>query len=237
MIPEDPLFWSFPVATWLVSTFSFLVFALPLTLLAWLDPPSLRHRRIQGDRGKPASWVLPGLGHWARNNAVMGVVTIGAWPLLRLSGIHEGPLPAWWVVLGSVICFVYLDDALYYVMHRTLHHKRLYKHVHAVHHRVTTPWAAAGLYMHPVEYALTGALTLVGPLLFGSHVLTLWIWVAFRQWIAAEGHCGYRIPLNPSHLFPGYQGNDFHDRHHARFVGNYSGFLGYIDTWLGTRSD
>ena len=78
MLPEDPLFWSFPAMTWLVSSLSFLVFALPLTLLAWLDPPSLRHRRIQGSRGKPQSWVLPGLGHWARNNAAVGVVTLEA---------------------------------------------------------------------------------------------------------------------------------------------------------------
>ncbi|MCO4745833.1 MAG: sterol desaturase family protein [Proteobacteria bacterium] len=233
---DDPLFWSFPVAAWLVSTFAFPVFAIPLTLLAWMDPPSLRHRRIQGSRGKPQRWIVPGIGHWARNNAIMGVVTLAAWPLLRLSGVHDGPLDPWWQIAASVVFFVYLDDALYYVMHRTLHHPRLYKHVHAVHHRVTTPWAGSGLYMHPIEYCLTGALVLVGPLLLGSHVVTLCIWVGIRQWIAAEGHCGYRIPLNPSHLFPGYSGNDFHDAHHAKFTGNYSGFLGYIDRWLGTNS-
>ncbi|TNE91235.1 MAG: sterol desaturase family protein [Deltaproteobacteria bacterium] len=230
------MFWAFPVTAWLVSTLSFALFATPLTLLAWRDPPALRHRRIQGSRGKPEKWIVPGIAHWARNNLVMGVVTLAAWPLLRLSSIHLGPTPPVWEVLASLVFFVYLDDALYYGMHRTLHHPRLYKHVHAVHHKVTTPWAWAGLYMHPIEYTLTGILTLVGPLLLGSHVITLWIWVAMRQWIAAEGHCGYRLPYNPAHLFPGYGGNDFHDAHHAKFTGNYSGFLGYLDGWLGTYS-
>lgn len=231
---DDPLFWAFPVGTWLVSTFAFALFATPLTLLAWLDPEVLRHRRIQGTRGSPARWVLPGVLHWLRNNLVLGLVTLVAWPLLAATGVHLGPAPRVSTVLASIVFFVYLDDALYYGMHRALHHPRIYRRIHATHHRVTTPWAWAGLVMHPVEYTLTGLLTLIGPVLLGSHVVTVWVWVAMRQWIAAEGHCGYRLPLNPSHLFPGYSGNDFHDLHHARFRGNYSGFLGYVDRLVGT---
>jgi 4-alpha-methyl-delta7-sterol-4alpha-methyl oxidase len=231
---DTPLFWAFPVGTWLVSAVAFAVFATPLTLLAWLDPRALRHRRIQGERGKPGRWVLPGILHWLRNNLILGIITVAAWPLLAMTAVHVGPAPAVLEVIASVLFFIYLDDALYYVMHRTLHRPALYRRIHATHHQVTTPWAWAGLVMHPVEYVLTGLLTLVGPILLGSHVVTVWVWVAVRQWVAAEGHCGYRLPLNPSHALPGYVGNQFHDLHHAKFTGNYSGFLGYLDRRLDT---
>lgn len=229
-------FWLIPVASSALSIAAFALFAVPMTWVALRDPPALSDRRIQGARGQPAKWILPSVQRWLVNNALMTALVLLAWPLLERTGLHGGPLPALHVLALQFILCVYLDDALYYVLHRTLHHPVLYPHIHAVHHRVTTPWAISGHYMHPVEFVLTGSLVLVGPLLLGSHVAVLWAVVVFRQWIAAEGHCGYRIPANPSHLFPGYGGNRFHDFHHSRFHGNYSGFLGWIDVALGTCS-
>ena len=49
--------------------------------------------------------------------------------------------------------------------------------------------------------------------------MTLWLWFAFRQWEAAEGHCGYEFPWTPTHLFPGNDGARHHDFHHARVRG------------------
>ena len=90
--------------------------------------------------------------------------------------------------------------------------------------------------MHPVEFVLTGALTLAWPLLFGAHVVTLWCWVAFRQLEAADGHSGFTFRWNPLHWVPGYRGAPYHDFHHAKFTGNYAGFLPYLDRLFGTES-
>ena len=236
-IYSEPLFWLFPVAGSAISMVAFLVFSVPMTLVAWADPPMLRGRRIQGARGNPQQWVWPSVRQWLVNNALLTTLVMASWPLLRLSGVHAGPWPPLWSIALQVVVFIYLDDFLFYWLHRALHTQGLYRRIHAVHHRLTTPWAIGAHYMHPVEFILTGTLTIVGPILAGSHIVVLWILVAFRQWIAAEGHCGYRIPWNPSHLFPGYGGNEFHDFHHSRFTGNYSGFLGYVDRIFGTTSE
>jgi 4-alpha-methyl-delta7-sterol-4alpha-methyl oxidase len=148
--------------------------------------------------------------------------------------VHAGPVPAWWVVAGQVVFFVYLDDFLYYWFHRTMHGRWLYKHVHGWHHRIVTPWAVTGHYMHPVEYVVTGTIALLGPLVLGSHVVTLWVWFALRQWEAAEGHSGYEFRLTPTHLFPGNDGARHHDFHHARVRGNYAGFFPIWDRVFGT---
>ena len=168
------------------------------------------------------------------NNACLAVATIASWPLLRSSGVHAGPLPAWWVVAAQVVFFVYLDDFLYYWFHRTMHGRWLYKHLHGWHHRIVTPWAITGHYMHPIEYVLTGTVALIGPLLLGAHVVTLYVWFALRQWEAAEGHCGYEFPWTPTHLFLGNDGARHHDFHHARVKGNYAGFFPIWDRCFGT---
>mgnify|MGYP001953756393 CR=1 FL=1 len=77
-------------------------------------------------------------------------------------------------------------------------------------------------------------LVLAGPILLGVHVVTLWIWVIFRQYEAADGHSGYDFPGNPATLFPGYEGGLYHDYHHARVHGNYAGFFSYLDAIFGT---
>lgn len=250
---EDPLFWVVPVATVLLSMVAFLCFAGALTALAARDPVGLRRWRIQragqnprgaklGDAEAEARGILvqgprmvrSSIRQWLINNAWMFAAAVASWPLMRLSGIHLGPLPAAWVLLLQLLFCIYLDDFLYYWMHRTLHRGWLLKHVHGRHHRVLAPWAITGHYMHPLEYVLTGSLAFLGPALLGAHVALLWIWIVWRQWEAAEGHAGYDFPWTPTHWLPGSDGALHHDFHHARVRGNYAGFFPIWDRVFGT---
>lgn len=233
---REPLFWLFPVATMLVSMLSFMLYAAPLTWIAARDPARLRRFKIQSRRPRAQDLVGPSLRSWVLNNVLTLVGAVALWPLLRETGVHAGPLPPVWVIALQLVFFVYLDDFLYYWMHRTLHVPWLFKRVHGWHHRILTPWAVTGHYMHPLEYGLTGALALVGPILLGAHVFTIWLWIAFRQWEAAEGHCGYELPWTPTHLLPFNDGAVHHDVHHARVRGNYAGFLTWTDRTFGTLS-
>ena len=231
---QEPLFWWFPVGSIAVSIVAFMVYAAPLTWLAWADVAWARPFRIQSRPPREQQLVAASIGWWLVNNVCLAIATVAAWPLLRQTGVHMGPWPPWWVIAGQVLVFVYLDDFLYYWFHRGMHARWLYKRVHGWHHRIVTPWAVTGHYMHPLEYVLTGTIALVGPLLLGAHVVTLWIWFAVRQWEAAEGHCGYDFPWSPTHLFPGSDGARHHDVHHARVRGNYAGFFPIWDRVFGT---
>ncbi len=238
---HDPRFWPVAVGTVLLSMAAFLLFAGPLTWLAARDPVWARRWKIQNSRGarglsdaeaeargilvQGPRMVRASLRQWLINNAWMAAGALLSWPLMSLSGIHLGPLPAWWVLLLQLLFCIYLDDFLYYWMHRAMHGRFLLKRVHGLHHRVLAPWAITGHYMHPLEYVLTGTLAFLGPALLGAHVALLWIWIVFRQWEAAEGHCGYALPFSPTRFLPGSHGALHHDFHHARVRGNYAGFL------------
>lgn len=230
----SPLFFYLPVLTTLVSMGAFLLLATPYTLLSWVNPPSLRPYRIQ-DKTHDADYVFwPSVWMWVQNNLVMLGLVVFGWPLLYGMNVHMGAVPPWYIIVPKFFLFVFWDDFLYYWMHRAMHSKLLYKRVHAVHHRMHAPWAISAHYMHPVEFVLTGTLALSGPLIFGAHIYEVWLYIGFRQFIAADGHAGWDFPWNPMRLFPFYNGPGYHDYHHAKFRGNYSGFLEYLDGVFGT---
>ena len=235
-IYSEPLFWLFPVASTVIGIVAFQLWALPMTWLAWKDFASLRPYRIQDRSIDVGYWLKASYRKMAVNYLVGFVGIVLSWPLLRYSGVHAGPLPVWYVIVAQLIFFILLDDFLYYWMHRAFHTPWLFKHVHSVHHRVRTPCAIAGNYLHWGEYLATISLLLVGPVLVGAHVAVIWLWVVLRQLEAAHGHCGYDLPWDLSRYIPLYDGASYHDFHHGRFKGNFAGALGYIDKWFKTRS-
>lgn len=235
-IYNDERFFLFSLGTWLIGTIGFTLFATSLTWIAWKQPKWAEKYRIQSRQGITKKFVIPSIKYSLFNSTLSLIMVVISWPLLRFSAIHIGTLPKWYIIIGQFVFFVYLDDFVYYWFHRAMHWKFLYRRIHSVHHRIIVPWAVCAHYMHPVEFLITVANVLLGPILLGSHVVTIWLWVLFRQWIAAEGHCGYDFPWNPSRLFPFYEGSSYHDFHHAKFQGNYSGFTGYLDRIFGTRS-
>lgn len=234
---EEPLFLKVIIGTNLIALFSFLAMSVPLTLLAYWNPQWVRPYRIQSREPHYGRLIRGSLIHLGRNFAVAFLLSVLSWPLLRLTGIHDGPLPAWYIIVAQVVAFAIIDDFLFYWAHRWLHEiPFLYKAVHSIHHQVTTPIAITGNYMHVVEFLIISTLVFVGPIMFGAHVITIWIWVVVRQWEAASQHSGISVPWTPTHLIPLYDGPAYHDFHHSKFYGNYSSLFSYTDTLFKTKS-
>lgn len=229
----DPMFWKFAMGGQVVGIIAFVIFATPWTILAWRDPQWARPFRIQQKEIPVRKWLWPTIGSLLTNYAFAFAAIFLVWPLLRHAGIHGGPAPGWLEVAGSLAFFIFLDDFLYYWMHRFLHIGWFYKKIHSVHHRQTRTFALAGNYMHPAEFLMTISLLMLGPVLLQSHYLTVYAWVIFRQLEAADGHAGYDFRWNPLNWFPFYHGPVYHDFHHKRFLGNYAGFLSWADAVFG----
>ncbi len=231
---QDPWFWQFPMTTLAISASIFLLFALPWTLIAWKDPESLRKYKIQDKAFELDKFFWPSIGRMLINNLILVALLIVSWPIIKLSGVHNGELPVWYIIVAQIIFFIFMDDFLYYWMHRWFHeNKFLLKHVHSVHHRIRNTCGINGNYMHWIEFSATATLMLLGPMLIGAHLYVVWIWVVIRQFEAVDGHAGYDIPWNPAHWLPLYEGPVYHDFHHAKFKGNYAGFLPYLDRFMG----
>ncbi|BAT99582.1 hypothetical protein VIGAN_10103800 [Vigna angularis var. angularis] len=147
------------------------------------------------------------------------------------------PLPSWKIILTQIIFYFILEDFVFYWGHRMLHTKWLYTNVHSVHHEYATPFGLTSEYAHPAEILFLGFATIIGPVLTGPHLMTLWTWMSLRVLETVEVHCGYHFPWSLSNFIPLYGGADFHDYHHRLLYtksGNYSSTFTYMDWIFGT---
>lgn len=119
-----------------------------------------------------------------------------------------------------------------YFIHRALHTKWLYRHVHKLHHSWTAPVAIVNTYEHPLEHLLQNiGSTVVGPVLSGmatvggTHPAMLLSWVLLTRIHTAAGHCGYWT-----------EDLGAHDLHHEKFSVNF-GATGVLDFLFGTDGE
>ncbi|EHK44030.1 hypothetical protein TRIATDRAFT_300370 [Trichoderma atroviride IMI 206040] len=137
----------------------------------------------------------------------------------------DAKLPSLEEFVRDLFFSVLSREALFYSSHRILHLRPLYRRFHKQHHKFTAPVAFSSQYAHPVEHISANVLPiLLPPLLLKSHILTMWVFVAFQLIETSTVHSGYDF-------FGGAAKK--HDRHHERFD-VYFGGIGLLDYVLGT---
>jgi sterol desaturase/sphingolipid hydroxylase (fatty acid hydroxylase superfamily) len=143
--------------------------------------------------------------------------------------------PIWFVILFLAIPL--FRDAHFYIVHRILHNRFLYKHVHALHHKNVDigPWS--GLAMHPFEHLLYFSGVLVHWVVL-SHPIHAILHVQATGLTPALGHLGFDKYLlagdKPLTLGQRY----FHYLHHKYFECNYGGDGTVpMDKWFNSFHD
>ena len=116
--------------------------------------------------------------------------------------------PFWFIVLFLVIPI--FRDAHFYLVHRLLHFKFLYKHVHSLHHKNIDigPWS--GLAMHPIEHLYY--YSCIGPSLVILASPFAFMWNGVHLLISpAASHSGWE-----DH----FQADQYHYLHHRSHLNN-----------------
>lgn len=172
----------------------------------------------------PVITAYEAVTYWAFANGFFGLFSLDAQPLL------------FWGWFAALILLAPVIHAIhFYLGHRLLHVRWLYKGVHHIHHRNVEigPWS--GLAMHPVEHIIYFS-TVAVQWLLALHPVNALFQIHLAAFYPALGHCGHaKLQLGKRLAIDG--GNHFHYLHHKYFECNYGGSLAPLDQWFGTFHD
>jgi len=152
--------------------------------------------------------------------------------VIRWTGLEiHSPVPSCWTFLWQCTFFFLLNDALFYWVHRALHHPSIYGLIHKRHHMFKQSIGIAAEYAHPVEDLCANIIpTLLGPVLIPTHLAVFWVYISLRVWETLDAHSGYMFPWSPWCLIEAVQGGaQRHDWHHSH--GHKNGNFGMLRIW------
>ncbi|WP_448525814.1 sterol desaturase family protein [Parathermosynechococcus lividus] len=181
-------------------------------------------------------WSLLTSAIFALTGAVTAVIWQQGWTAIYVD------LQSWrdyLYVPVSLLGVLLLHETYYYWLHRWMHHPRIYRHVHRVHHHsiVASPWTAFAF--HPWESLLQAlflpAVILVVPL----HPYTIVAQLTVMTLSSVINHLNLEIyPRSFATHWLGrwFIGATHHSLHHSQFHCNYGLYFTFWDRWLGTES-
>ncbi len=142
-----------------------------------------------------------------------------------------------WVSAGIAVI---IHDAWFYWTHRLMHHPKLFRVFHRVHHLSTnpTPWAAYSF--GPLEAVIQAAIFPLVVILVPIHPLAFLAFMIWQISFNVIGHTGFEI--YPRWFLDTWFGKFMntptnHVMHHEHFRGNYGLYFNVWDRLMGTNHE
>jgi sterol desaturase/sphingolipid hydroxylase (fatty acid hydroxylase superfamily) len=188
-----------------------------------------------GQFKREVTWSMVTALLFAVTGAIMGMLWQKGWTKVY-AGVNDYPL--WWLPASLLLALV-VHETYYYWLHRWMHHPRVFRIVHKVHHdsNVTSPWTAFSF--HPIEGVLQAlflpALLLVMPM----HLYVLIIHLTIMTFSSVVNHLDIEVYPKGFHknFFGRWMiGATHHSLHHKQFKYNYGLYFTFWDKWKNTES-
>jgi Delta7-sterol 5-desaturase len=177
------------------------------------------------------------------------VTTISIFALVPLTVLHVPAVKAhtffytdikqygWlYFFLAFPVMFI-IHDTYFYWTHRLMHHKKLFRLFHLVHHHSTNPSPWAAYAFHPLEALVEAGIFMIFLFDMPIHPLHLFIFVFLLIVYNVYGHLGYELypPGFSKHAVGKWINTSVnHNQHHQFFKGNYGLYFLWWDRWMKT---
>jgi sterol desaturase/sphingolipid hydroxylase (fatty acid hydroxylase superfamily) len=145
---------------------------------------------------------------------------------------------AWFIIAFPVMAMMH--DTYFYWMHRLIHHPKLFKWVHLIHHKSTNPSPFAAYAFHPFEAVLESLIFLIFVFTIPVHLYHLLFFFLFMILYNVYGHLGWELyprGFNKHWLGKWINTSVNHNQHHQYFKGNYGLYFLFWDRIMGTIRD
>lgn len=170
--------------------------------------------------------------------SLVGAITVEAarrgwtqiyWP------IKKHGWPWFWC---SIVATIFLHDAWFYWTHRLMHHRRLFRFFHRVHHlsHNPSPWAAYAF--DPLEAVVQASIFPLAAMVMPLHPFAFALFMFWQITFNVVGHAGYEI--YPRWMVNSWLGRILntptnHIMHHEKMRGNYGLYFNIWDRLMGTN--
>lgn len=198
------------------------------------------HRKIIARMPAPGA-VWREIGHSLVTLVIFGMVgaatTVAAAKGLTQMYWKIG-LHGWTWFWASVVIAIFLHDAYFYWTHRLMHHRRLFRLFHRVHHESTNPTPWASYSFGPLEAVVQAGIFPLTVFLVPIHPLAFTVFMVWQLLFNVAGHTGYEF--YPRWLMDTWIGRILntptnHIMHHEKMRGNYGLYFNLWDRLVGTN--
>ncbi len=130
-----------------------------------------------------------------------------------------------------------MHDTYFYFTHRLMHHKKLFRWFHLVHHQSVNPSPWAAYAFHPLEAVVEVGIVVVFLFTIPIHKTHLLIFFLMMIVYNVYGHLGYELypkGFSKSRFGKWINTSVNHNQHHQYFKGNYGLYFLIWDRVFGT---
>jgi sterol desaturase/sphingolipid hydroxylase (fatty acid hydroxylase superfamily) len=218
-----------------MNALRYIFFAGGAFILFWmLFGRRLEHRRIQ-KRDVPGSQIIREVLY-----SISTILIFGLSGMFLIWYLRSGGRPLFEIALEpgflfnsiAVILLVVVHDAYFYFAHRLMHHRRLFRITHALHHRSIQPTPFAAFAFQPVEAVLQALYVVIVVLLFPVTPISLMVFLFYSFIMNVLGHLGYEfMPSGFTRNRWTYLNNTstHHAMHHRYVTCNYGLYFNWWD--------
>ncbi|TGL56570.1 fatty acid hydroxylase family protein [Leptospira ognonensis] len=140
--------------------------------------------------------------------------------------------------LFSIVAMILIHDAYFYVTHRLMHHKKIFKHVHLVHHLSTNPSPWAAFSFHPFEAVIEAGIVPLIISFMPVHGIAIFIFLLYMTFLNVLGHLAFEtFPKGfvRNGLTNWHNTTTHHNMHHKFFNCNYGLYFNWWDKLFKTN--
>ncbi len=224
------------------NLFSYFLFTLPFFFSFWVIwKKQWQSRRIQSVQRAGAHHIRHDLFYSFVSFVLIAVIS-GYVLYLMYQGKTLVYLDAskygWGWIIASFCIILFIDDMFFYWAHRIIHHPKLYRLIHRVHHESTDPSPFTSFSFHPIEAVIEIATGVILPFILPMHFGVFIGWQIFSMFNNVLGHLGYELYPKGWTKFPFLKyktASVHHNMHHQLFNGNYALYFTWWDKWMNTE--
>lgn len=171
--------------------------------------------------------------------AVFGAGVYWLW-LKDLTAIYLDPAKySYWYLPLSLLLIFLLHETYYYWVHRWMHHPKVFRKVHKVHHDSLTPTAWTAFSFHPWECLIEAFILPLIIIFLPVNIFILGFYLLLMTLSSVINHLD--IEIYPKFFLKSKFGKlvigaTHHHYHHEEFQTNYGLYFTFWDKWMKTES-